>query len=91
MESNRQIVITELPRGPLRETHFRLREAATPEPEQGEVLCQTLALSIDAGSRAGLQGSASYAGASRADVVMTGTAVSRVLRSNATTLAEGIS
>ncbi len=34
MESNRQIVIAELPRGPLRETHFTLREAAAPEPEQ---------------------------------------------------------
>ena len=89
MESNRQIVIAELPRGPLKEAHFALREAEAPEPDQGEVLCQTLALSIDAGSRAGLQGSASYAGASRADVLMTGTAVSRVLRSNAATLSDG--
>ena len=89
MSSNRQIVIAQVPRGPLETAHFALRESPLPEPGDGEVLCRTLALSIDAGSRAGLQGSASYAGRPQADVVMNGMAVARVERSNARAVAEG--
>jgi NADPH-dependent curcumin reductase CurA len=88
-ELNRQIVIAALPRGPLQVEHFALRESALPEPGPGEVLCRTLELSIDAGSRAGLQGSASYAGRPETDVVMTGTAVARVVASNAPSVPEG--
>lgn len=86
---NRQIVIAEVPRGPLSVDHYALRESPVPEPKDGEVLCRTLALSIDAGSRAGLQGSASYAGKPQSDVVMTGTAVARVVTSRSTRVAEG--
>ena len=89
MDPNRQIVIAELPRGPLEERHFELREAAIPEPGSGEVLCRTLELSIDAGSRAGLQGSASYAGAPRTGIVMNGTAVARIVTSGDPSFAEG--
>lgn len=89
MEHNRQIVIAEVPRGPLEERHFALQEAEIPEPGPGEVLCRTLDISIDAGSRAGLQGSASYAGSPQADVVMRGTVAARVVSSNAPSLSEG--
>ena len=37
-----------------------------PSLKDGEVLLQTLAITIGAGQRAGLQGSASYAGAAQA-------------------------
>ena len=46
------------------------------------MLCRTLALTIGAGQRAGLQGSASYAGKAQADVLMPGTGVARVEASN---------
>lgn len=76
-----QVIIDSLPDGPLQAANFRVRDAATPEAAEGEVLVQTLALTIAAGQRAGLQGSASYAGAPRAGVVMGGTGVGRVLAS----------
>ena len=80
---NRQIVITALPQGKLEPDHFALRSVAAPEPDAGEVLCRTLALTVGAGQRAGLQGSASYAGAPRTGIVMGGSAVARVEESNA--------
>ena len=80
---NRQIVIDSLPAGKLEAGHFALRTAPVPEPEPGEVLCRTLVLTVGAGQRAGLQGSASYAGAPKSGVVMGGTAVARVEASNA--------
>lgn len=86
---NRQITIAKLPRGPLELACFSLQESELPEPGEGQVLCRTLELSIDAGTRAGLQGSASYAGRPETDVVMTGTAVARVEVSRTPSVAEG--
>lgn len=82
MDGNRQIVVATLPTGRLREEDFELRRAAIPEPGDGEVLCRTLAITVRAGQRAQLQGSAHYAGAPSAEVVMSGTGVARVERSN---------
>jgi len=82
MSDNRQIVIREVPDGPLRPDHYGEKAVAIPEPADGEVLVQTRAITIGAGQRAGLQGSASYAGAAQADVVMGGTGVGRVVASN---------
>ena len=87
--ANRQIVIETLPQGKLSVANFALRPAPTPAPEAGEVLCRTLALTVGAGQRAGLQGSASYAGAPRVGVPMGGTAVARVEASNAAAIAPG--
>jgi NADPH-dependent curcumin reductase CurA len=89
MEKNRRIVIAELPKGPLAESHYALDTVPAPEPGDGEVLCRTLALSIAAGTRAALQGSASYTGAPQIGMVMPGAAVSRVVRSSDPSLAVG--
>lgn len=75
---NRQMVIAALPSGQLREQDFELVNGDAPSPGEGEVLCRTLVLTIGAGQRAGLQGSASYAGAPQTGIVMGGTAVARV-------------
>ncbi|HEY6598438.1 MAG TPA: NADP-dependent oxidoreductase [Pseudomonadales bacterium] len=83
MPQNAQVLIASVPNGPLAAGHFELRETAPPDCGEGQVLCRTLALTIGAGQRAGLQGSASYAGAPRAGVVMGGTGVARVEASNA--------
>ena len=80
--SNRQIVIAALPQDKLAPEHFALRTVETPAPAAGEVLCRTLALTVGAGQRAGLQGSASYAGAPRSGIVMGGSAVARVEESD---------
>ena len=82
MADNRQVLIRSLPEGSLSAENYELVTVAAPEPGDGEVLCRTLALSIDAGSRAGLQGSASYAGAPVTGIVMNGAAVARVEKSN---------
>ncbi|MYD97615.1 MAG: NADP-dependent oxidoreductase [Gammaproteobacteria bacterium] len=86
---NRQIVIESLPTDKLEPRHFALRTASIPEPGDGEVLCRTLALTVGAGQRAGLQGSASYAAAPTSGIVMGGTAVARIEASEADGLAIG--
>ena len=83
MPDNRQVMIASVPAGPLKLSDYELRTNEAPACGEGEVLCRTLALTIGAGQRAGLQGSASYAGAPRAGVVMSGTGVARVESSNA--------
>ncbi len=86
---NRQIVIAALPAGRLQAQDFELRTSEAPQPGDGEVLCRTLAITIGAGQRAGLQGSASYAGAPKTGIVMGGTAVARVEASNFSGIAPG--
>jgi len=44
MAKNRQILVKELPEGPLEERHFELREAPLPTPGSGEVLTRTIYL-----------------------------------------------
>ncbi len=89
MPENRQIMIASVPAGPLKPEHFELQRSPVPACGDGEVLCRTLALTIGAGQRAGLQGGASYAGAPRAGVVMGGTGVARVESSNSEAFHEG--
>jgi len=80
--ANRQVQISSLPEGRLEPSNFELVSTPTPEPGDGEVLCRTLAVTIGAGQRAGLQGSASYAGAPESGRVMGGSGIARVEASN---------
>ena len=89
MSQNRQVIIAEVPHGPLEVRHFALRAGPVPTPGEGQALVRTIALTIGAGQRAGLQGSASYAGAPVAGVVMGGTGIGRVEASNAPSLQPG--
>ena len=89
MAENRQMMIASLPAGQLEPGNFRLQIGPVPEPSEGEVLVRTLAITIGAGQRAGLQGSASYAGAPETGRVMNGTGVGRVEISRASGLAVG--
>ena len=79
---NRQILIASLPTGPLAVTDYELHRAPSPSPAPARCSCRTLAITIGAGQRAGLQGSASYAGAPTTGIVMSGTGVARVEASN---------
>src|SRR5215212_6937668 len=89
MADNRQILIASLPTGALAESDYEMRTSPAPEPGDGEVLVRTIALTIGAGQRAGLQGSASYAGAPTTGIVMGGTGVGRVEVSNVEGIAPG--
>lgn len=89
MTENRQILIDSLPEGKLAISNYRMEKSPVPEAGDGCVLCRTLVLTIGAGTRAGLQGSASYAGAPKTNIVMNGTAVSRVEQSNAPEFSKG--
>ena len=82
MTDNRRILIDSLPSDSLETSNYNMVSEPAPTPEVDEFLCRTLAISIDAGSRAGLQGSASYAGAPRTGIVMNGNVVARVEESN---------
>jgi NADPH-dependent curcumin reductase CurA len=86
---NLEIRIARVPDGALTPAHFEAVTAAVAEPAEGEVLVRTLAITIGAGQRAGLQGSASYAGAPRAGVVMGGTGVGVVEASQDPAFAPG--
>lgn len=89
MAENRQVLIDSLPEGKLKDSNYRIETQALPEPGDAEVLCRTLVLTVGAGTRAGLQGSASYAGAPKANIVMNGTGVARVVKSNSGEYSEG--
>ncbi len=89
MPDNRQILIASLPTGPLAAGDYELTTTDAPTAGDGEVLVRTLALTIGAGQRAGLQGSASYAGAPTTGIVMGGTGVGRVKVSNVDGISPG--
>ena len=89
MAQNAQVLIASIPDGALTPDNFALTSGDAPSCGEGQVLCRTLAITIGAGQRAGLQGSASYAGAPRAGVVMGGTGVAEVVESQANGFARG--
>ena len=77
-DENLQVVIASMPDGPLEPSHFSIESGPIPEPGSGQVLCRTTAITIGAGQRAGLQGSASYAGAPEVGGVMGGSGLAVV-------------
>ncbi|MDH3640594.1 MAG: NADP-dependent oxidoreductase [Gammaproteobacteria bacterium] len=89
MTGNQQVLIESLPQGKLTAENYRLAEAPMPEIGDGEVLVKTTAFAITAGTRAGLQGSASYAGAPKSGIVMNGTGVGEVVESNSPAVTKG--
>jgi NADPH-dependent curcumin reductase CurA len=89
MPDNRQVLLQTLPDGRLTADDYLLVTSPAKEPGDGEVLVRTLVITIGAGQRAGLQGSASYAGAPVTGIVMGGTGVGRVEASHAGGVAVG--
>ena len=85
---NRQIVLNELPQGKLSPDHFRLAEAAIPQPADGQVLLRILYVSLDAANRAWMQG-ATYRSALASGDVMAGGALAEVIESKAEGLKPG--
>ena len=89
MSDNEQIVIKSLPQGKLRAEDYERVVTPMPVVEAGTVLVKTDAFAITAGTRAGLQGSASYAGAPTTGIVMGSTGVGTVVESQAAGLSVG--
>jgi NADPH-dependent curcumin reductase CurA len=87
-DRHREIVLTSIPRGPLAEDHFELREADRPAPAEGEVLVRTVLISLDAANRAWMQG-ATYREAVRAGDVMHAYILGEVAESRAPGFAPG--
>src|SRR5271163_4037674 len=68
---NRQILLVEKPVGKLGPEHFRLVEAAIPEPKDGETLLRVRLISLDAANRAWMHG-ATYRAGLETNAVMAG-------------------
>ena len=73
-----QVIIASMPEGALETSNFSVESSPAPKLEAGQVLCRTKAITIGAGQRAGLQGSASYAGAPKVGDVMGGSGIAVV-------------
>jgi NADPH-dependent curcumin reductase CurA len=85
---NRQILLVEKPTGKLGPEHFKLTNAAIPEPKDGEALLRVRYISLDAANRAWMHG-ATYRSAVEANSVMAGGAIAEVVASKAPDLKAG--
>ena len=79
---NHQVIIDSLPQGRLEENNYKLVESEIPKISREEVLVKTISFAITAGTRAGLQGSASYAGAPTTGIVMNCTGIGEIVESS---------
>jgi NADPH-dependent curcumin reductase CurA len=87
-ETNRQIVLDQLPQGKLGPEHFKLVEGSRPTPGEGEALVRTRYISLDAANRAWMQG-ATYRSALTSGQVMAGGALAEVVESRDPSLKPG--
>jgi NADPH-dependent curcumin reductase CurA len=85
---NRQVLLIEKPAGKLGPEHFKLSQAAMPEPKEGEALLRVRYISLDAANRAWMHG-ATYRAAVEPNTVMAGGGVAEVVSSKAPGLAPG--
>ena len=85
---NRRILLVEKPTGKLGPQHFKMNEAAIPEPRDGEALLRVRYISLDAANRAWMHG-ATYRAAVEANTVMAGGGIAEVVSSKAPELAAG--
>ena len=79
---NRQIVLASRPSGKPESANFRLDETAIPVPEDGQVLCKTIYLSLDPYMRGRMNAGKSYAPPVEIDEVMGAGTVGQVIESN---------
>ena len=78
---NRQVVLASRPSGKPESANFRLEESAIPVPEDGQVLCKTIYLSLDPYMRGRMNAGKSYAPPVEIDEVMGGGTVGQVIES----------
>jgi NADPH-dependent curcumin reductase CurA len=88
-DANRRVVLASRPHGAPTQANFRLETASVPEPGDGQVLLQTIWLSLDPYMRGRMSDGPSYATPVQIGEVMTGEVVGRVARSRSPDFAEG--
>ena len=87
--SNRQILLANRPGGMPKASDFLLNETSIPTPVDGQVLCETLYLSLDPYMRGRMSPSKSYAKPVEINEVMTGGTVGKVIESRDPNLKAG--
>ena len=87
--SNRQILLANRPVGMPKASDFLLNETSIPTPADGQVLCETLYLSLDPYMRGRMSPSKSYAKPVEINEVMTGGTVGKVIESRDPNLKTG--
>jgi NADPH-dependent curcumin reductase len=80
-KTQRRVVLASRPTGEPTEANFRLEEAATPEPQHGEVLVRLIYLSADPYMRGRMRDGASYAAPIKIGDVFGGGSVGEVVAS----------
>ena len=88
-KKNRRIVLAKRPQGEPTPADFRIEEVPIPALKDGEILMQTVFLSLDPYMRARMNEGPSYAAATGIDEIMVGGTVSRVVASRNPKFAEG--
>ena len=88
-EVNRQWVLATRPRGMVSAENFEFKEAAIPEPADGEVLIRNLYLSFDPTQRGWMEDRESYLPPVQIGEVMRAGSIGQVVKSNAPDFAEG--
>ena len=86
---NRQILLANRPVGMPKASDFLLNETSIPTPVDGQVLCETLFLSLDPYMRGRMSPSKSYAKPVEINEVMTGGTVGKVIESKDPNLKAG--
>ena len=86
---NRQIILVKRPSGKPQPADFSLVDASVPVPEEGQVLCKTIYLSLDPYMRGRMNDSKSYADPVKINEVMTGGTVGQVLKSRSINFQQG--
>ena len=89
VDSNRRLVLASRPHGAPTPDNFRLETALRPQPAEGQVLLQTIWMSLDPYMRGRMSDGPSYAAPVQIGDVMTAEVVARVIASRAPGLAEG--
>ncbi len=86
---NLQVLLASRPQGWVKESDFRIVEAAIPSPGEGQVLIRNLYLSLDPYMRGRMNDTRSYAAKVELGEVMTGEAVGEVVDSKNAKFAKG--
>ena len=86
---NQRIVLASRPEGQPNRENFRLEQSEVPEPADGEVLLETIYLSLDPYMRGRMSAAKSYADPVELGQVMVGSTVNRVLTSRHPDYEEG--
>lgn len=88
-KTNQQVLLVSRPEGMPKLSDFEVVEADIPSPGDGEMLIQTIYLSLDPGMRAMMEAGKSHTAAFELNKPLTGRSVGRVVASNLKGFAEG--